>query len=148
MRFSALFELAQLVELILFGLKEPRNSVLFLFVSLRNFLVHLLPFFPRVTYLLILSCLFLFHKYCITLKIIILRQAEASIALWWPTTSLFTTSTAASLLRHHYWIVVDAAKMLEQATNTPETSRRANIDKKSGQKLKAYIRLMFSCMSY
>ena len=26
--------------------------------------------------------------------------------------------------------------MLEQATNTPETSRRANVDKKSGQKTK------------
>jgi hypothetical protein len=44
--------------------------------------------------------------------------------------SFFTTSTASFALRHHYWIAVDAAKMLEQATNSPETSRRVNIDKK------------------
>lgn len=91
------------------------------------------PFF-RVTYHLILSCLFLFRKYRPTLKIIISRQAGANysdgpdnmiIAL-----SLFTTSTASFPLCHHYWIAVDAAKMLEQATNSPETSRRVNIDKK------------------
>jgi hypothetical protein len=91
------------------------------------------PFF-RVTYHLILLCLFLFRKYWPTLKIIISRQAGANysdgpdhiiIAL-----SLFTTSTASFPLCHHYWIAVDAAKILEQATNSPETSRRVNIDKK------------------
>src|SRR5437764_9360075 len=63
----------------------------------------------------------LFRSYRPTLKIIISRQAGANysdgpdhiiIAL-----SLFT-STASFPLCHHYWIAVDAAKMLEQATNS------------------------------
>jgi hypothetical protein len=81
------------------------------------------PFF-RVTYHLILSCLFLFRKYRPTLKIIISRQAGANYSDG-PDHIIIALS-----LCHHYWIAVDAAKMLEQATNSPETSRRVNIDKK------------------
>jgi hypothetical protein len=67
------------VNIVQFERTQEFSSLSFCFFE--EFSVHLLPFFPRVTYLLILSCLFLFRKYCTTLKIIILRQAEASIAL-------------------------------------------------------------------